>query len=162
MKMNAGTGAGAGAGANARKRKRTHARARSFIHSFMCPRDDEENPKRPNCYAKRKRAHERTSARTMKMNADTTQTQTSARTCTLIHSFKRKRAHERTNDENERGHMFSSVAQAQAQAQTQTQTNARTCTLIHSFIHVPARWRGESKKAKLLRKTQTSARTHER
>ena len=59
-KMNAGTGAGAGAGANARKRKRMYARARSFIHSFMCPRDDEENPKRPNCYAKRKRAHERT------------------------------------------------------------------------------------------------------
>ena len=79
----------------------------------MCPRDDEENPKRPNCYAKRKRAHERTSARTMKMNAGT----------------------------------------------TQTQTSARTCTPIHSFIHVPARWRRESKKAKiikLLRKTKTS------
>ena len=62
MKMNAGTGAGAGAGANAnaRKRKRTHARARSFIHSFMCPRGGEENPKRLNCYAKRKRAPERT------------------------------------------------------------------------------------------------------
>ena len=60
MKMNAGTGAGADAGANARKRKRTHARARSFIHLFMCPRDDEENPKGQ---IATQNANERTNAR---------------------------------------------------------------------------------------------------
>ena len=155
MKMNAGTGAGAGAGANARKRKRTHARARSFIHSFMCPRGGEENPKRLNCHAKRKRAHERTSARTMKMNADTTQTQTSARTCTLIHSFKRKRAHERTNDENERGHMRK---RRRGRKRKRKRTHARARSFTHSFM-CPRDGEGDPKRLNCHAKRK---RAHER